>query len=139
MEIEALIREVREYCPQCDADFLRRACHQAEKAFEELNTEPGRSCFRHSLQTAGVLAELHLDPVTVVAALLQGIQTYGGVPLEKIAESFGKEAAGLIEGISKLDKISWESLEKEKAEGLRKVFLAMADDLRVVLIKLGGQ
>ncbi len=139
MELEALIREVQEYCPQCDADFLRRACHQAEQAFEELNTEPGSSCFRHSLQTARVLAELHLDPVTIAAALLQGIQTHCGVSLERIAETYGKEAAGLIEGISKLDKISWESLEKEKAEGLRKMFLAMADDLRVVLIKLAGQ
>jgi guanosine-3',5'-bis(diphosphate) 3'-pyrophosphohydrolase len=139
MEIETLIREVQRYSPQCDADFLRQAYLLAETVYKDLNTEPGWAYFRHSLQTAMVLAELHLDSVTVAAALLQGIQTYGGVPSEKIAESFGKETAGLIDGISKLDKIAWESLEKEKAEGLRKMFLAMADDLRVVLIKLGGQ
>jgi guanosine-3',5'-bis(diphosphate) 3'-pyrophosphohydrolase len=139
MEIESLIRTVQGYCPQCDTDFLRRAYHQAEKAFKDRNTEPGWDCFRHSLLTARVLAELHLDPVTVAAALLQGLPAYGGAPLEKIAESFGEEAARLIDGISKLDRISWESLEKEKVEGLRKMFLAMADDLRVVLIKLGGQ
>ncbi len=139
MEIETLIREVQGYCPQCDADLLRRAYLLAEKVHKDLDSEPARGRFRHSVLTARVLAELHLDPLTIVATLLQGILTYGGIPLKKVAESFGAEAAGLVEGISKLDQITWESLEEEKAEGLRKMFLAMADDLRVVLIRLGGQ
>ncbi len=139
MEIETLIRKVQSYRPQCDADLLRRAYLQAEKAYEALDTEPGCSCLRHSLSAATVLAELHLDPVTIAAALLQGIQTCGGVPLETIAESYGEEMAGLVDGISMLDKITWENLEEEKAEGLRKMFLALANDVRVVLVKLAGQ
>ncbi len=139
MEIETLIRKVQRFRPECDGDLLRRAYLQAEKAYEDLDTEPGCSCLRHSLSAATVLAELHLDPVTIAAALLQGIQTYGGVSLETVAESYGKEMAGLVDGISMLDRITWESLEEEKAEGLRKMFLAMANDVRVVLVKLAGQ
>ncbi len=138
-EIDSLVREVRKYCPQCDAGILRRAYGEAERVHQRLNTDPGRSFPRHSLQGAMVLAELHLNPATIAAALLQEAVAHGDVSLKAVGAAFGEETAGLVEGISKLNRITWESLEKEKAEGLKRMFLAMADDLRVVLIKLAGQ
>jgi guanosine-3',5'-bis(diphosphate) 3'-pyrophosphohydrolase len=139
MEIDTLIRNIRTYRPQHDTDFLRRAYLLAEKVCKDLDTGAGWARFRHSLLTAGVLAELRIDPATIAAALLQGIQAHGGVTRKTLAEAFGEETAALVDGISKLGQITWESLEEKKAEGLRKMFLAMADDLRVVLVSLSGQ
>lgn len=138
-EIETLIREIQTYLPQCDTSILCRAYDEAERVHKQLDPEPGGSSSRHSLLAAMVLAELRLDPVTIAAALLQGVLTHGGVSLKAVGADFGEETAILVDGISKLNQITWESLEKDKAEGLRKMFLAMADDLRVVLIKLAGQ
>jgi RelA/SpoT family (p)ppGpp synthetase len=134
MDIDNLIEKVREYYPKSESDFLRRAYAYAENAYGGLKTG-----LRHSLQTAMILAEFHLDPSAIAAALLQDVIALSGATLETVQEKFDQDTARLVGGITRLNKITWGSLEEEKAEGLRKMFLAMADDLRVVLIKLGGQ
>jgi RelA/SpoT family (p)ppGpp synthetase len=139
MDIDNLIQKVREYCPQCEPEFLRQAYAYAENAYGSMKTGPGESSLRHTLQAAMILAEFHLDSSAIAAALLQDVLTLGGATLETVQEKFGQDTARLVGGISRLNNITWGSLEEEQAEGLRKMFLAMADDLRVVLIKLGGQ
>jgi RelA/SpoT family (p)ppGpp synthetase len=139
MDIDNLIQTVREYCPQCELEFLRQAYACAENACGSMKTGPGESSLRHNLQAAMILAEFHLDPSAIAAALLQDVLTLGGATLETVQQKFGQDTARLVGGIAKLNNITWGSLEEEQAEGLRKMFLAMADDLRVVLIKLGGQ
>jgi len=139
MDIDNIIAKVREYCPQCEPDFLRQAFAFAENAHGSPKTGPGETSLRHSLQTAVILAEFHLEPSAIAAALLQDVLTLGCATPETVQEKFGQDTARLVGGITRLNNITWESLEEEKAEGLRKMFLAMADDLRVVLIKLGGQ
>ncbi len=139
MDIDNLIAKVREYCPQCEPDFLRQAYVYAENAHGSPKTGPGETGLRHSLQTAMILAEFHLDPSAVAVALLQDVIILGGETPETIQKKFGQDTARLFGGITRLNNITWGTLEEEKAEGLRKMLLAMADDLRVVLIKLGGQ
>ncbi len=139
MDIEALIRQVQGYFPQSDPALLRRAYDLAAEAHRGQRRASGEPYVQHSLAVAAILAELRLDPATIAAAILHDVPEDTAVPLERIQEGFGDEVAKLVDGVTKLSKISWGSLEEEEAESLRKMFLAMVDDIRVVLIKLADR
>jgi len=139
MDIEALIRQVQGYFPQSDPALLRHAYDLAAEAHRDQRRASGEPYVQHSLAVAAILAEMRLDPATIAAAILHDVPEDTAVPLERIQEGFGDEVTKLVDGVTKLSKISWGSLEEEEAESLRKMFLAMVDDIRVVLIKLADR
>lgn len=137
--IEDLVQQVQSYWPQADVALLRRAYELAAQAHEGQMRLSGEPYVQHSLATAWQLAELRLDPATIAAALLHDVSEDTGMPLERIRQQFGEEITKLVDGVTKLSQISWDSLERVEAESLRKMFLAMAEDIRVVLIKLADR
>ncbi|MER3404256.1 MAG: (p)ppGpp synthetase, partial [Chloroflexota bacterium] len=118
---------------------VRKAYDYAARAHEGQFRESGEPYIQHPLATAMILASLQLDRAAIMAALLHDVPEDTSVSLEKIRENFGNEIAELVDGVTKLRRIRWETLEEEQAENLRKMFLAMARDIRVVLIRLADR
>jgi len=137
-DIEALIERVNAYLPQ-SADVLRSAYAFAAKAHEGQRRASGEPYVTHPVETAYIVAGLYLDIAAVAAALLHDVPEDTSVPLSEIIQTFGPEVGKLVDGVTKLSRITWGSLEEEQAENLRKMFLAMVDDIRVVLIKLADR
>ncbi len=142
MDIEQLVKTVQEYTPNVDVAPLRQAFQVAGKAHAEQRRASGEPYVSHPLAVAGILAEIHMDPATITAALLHDVPEDTEVSLETIRTDFGDEVAKLVDGVTKLEhltEIGPQSREEEEAESLRKMFLAMAEDVRVVLIKLADR
>ncbi len=139
MDLENLLQRVKEHYPESDLELIRRAYEFAAQAHDGQLRASGEPYVQHSLETAALLADLRLDPATIAAALLHDVPEDTQTPLGKIRQEFGEEVTKLVDGVTKLSRIEWESLEEEEAESLRKMFLAMVDDIRVVLIKLADR
>ncbi len=139
MNIEALIREVQGYSPKSDPEYFRSVYTFVASAIEGHQEDSGLSSVQHSLDTAIYLAKLQLDPSAISAALLHDILLKTNTSLESIRLRFGDDTARLVEGFTLLSCITWEKLKDENVENLQKMFLAMADDARVVIIKLAEQ
>lgn len=138
-DIRELIERVHGYLRNWDAEPLQRAWVLACEAHGGQTRASGEAFVEHSLATALILADLKLDAESLIAALLHDVPEDTDVPLERIEKGFGREVAGLVDGVTKLTRIEWGSLEEVEADSLRKMFLAMADDIRVVLIKLADR
>lgn len=134
MTIGQIINQVKENDPQADTDLLQLAYDFAEKAHKGQKRMNGDSYIQHSLHTAFLLARMKTDLTTIIAGLLHDVPEDTEVKLEEIEKNFGSEVAGLVHGITKLGKIKYRGVERYR-ENLRKMFLAMAEDLRVILIK----
>lgn len=139
MDIEALIQQVQEYNPKIDPTYLKTVYTYMMEAIEGQQEDSGLSSAQHALGTAMYLADLRLDPSAISAALLHDILLKTSVPLESIRCRFGDVTAKLVEGFTLLDRITWEKLKEENVENLQRMFLAIADDSRVVIIKLAEQ
>jgi len=139
VNIEALIREVLEYNPKADSESLSRAYTFANQAFEDAREDSGLSSIQHSLDTAMYLVKLQLDPSAISAALLHDVLHKTKASFDSLRNLFGDDTAQLVEGFTLLSRITWEKLKDENVENLQKMFLAMADDARVVIIKLAEQ
>ncbi len=127
-----------------DRDLIERAYRVADLAHEGQQRASGESYMYHPLAVAGILAEINLDATTLAAALLHDVAEDTAYTIDMIQRDFGPEVAKLVDGVTKLDKInelrrSHERMADNKAESLRKMFLAMVDDIRVVLIKLADR
>ncbi len=109
------------------------AAHEGQK---RINGDPYIS---HPVAVAGILAELHLDTPTLIAALLHDVVEDTGITKQKISKQFGKQVAGLVDGLSKLDKIEFQTATQAQAENFRKMLLAMSQDVRVILVKLADR
>ncbi|MDQ7829168.1 MAG: bifunctional (p)ppGpp synthetase/guanosine-3',5'-bis(diphosphate) 3'-pyrophosphohydrolase [Armatimonadota bacterium] len=138
-DVQELIARVRAHFPRADLDVLRDAYLFAEEAHRGQTRASGEPYVQHSLAVARILADLRLDPVTLAAALLHDVAEDTGVTLQQVEERFGAEIAGLVDGVTKLGRIQWQTREERQAESLRKMFLAMANDIRIVLIKLADR
>ena len=139
--LEELLGRVRKYHPQADGEALiEKAYSFAEKAHAEQRRKSGEPYFVHPLTVAGILASLMLDAPTIAAGLLHDtVEDCEGVTLEVIEKEFGQEVAVLVDGVTKLGKLEFNSREEQQAESLRKMILAMSRDIRVVLIKLADR
>src|SRR5579862_1276614 len=137
--IPELVDKVQRYYPQADVELLERAYAFARRAHGEQTRVSGEPYIEHPYQAALILADLQLDVATLCAALLHDVPEDTDVTLEEIEQEFGSEIARLVDGVTKLSRISWDTLEEKQAENLRKMFLAMAEDARVVLIKLADR
>ena len=127
------------YLKPADVTRLAEAYRFSEAAHAGQTRQSGDPFISHPLAVAGILADWHLDGQTLMAALLHDVVEDTSVTKTEIAESFGKPVAELVDGVSKLDKIEFQSAEDAQAENFRKMLLAMARDVRVILIKLADR
>lgn len=136
---EQVIDRTREYLNEEHAQFVKRAYEFAKSAHSEQYRKSGEPYIIHPIQVAGILADLEMDPATVAAGFLHDVVEDTESTLEDIAEHFSEEVAMLVDGVTKLGKIKYKSKEEQQAENHRKMFVAMAQDIRVILIKLADR
>ena len=135
-----LIESVRKYHPSTDISLIEKAYRIAEGAHKGQVRKSGETYIIHPLCVAIILAELELDKETIVAGLLHDVVEDTVMTDEEIAGEFGGEVALLVDGVTKLEQLSYDADKLEvQAENLRKMFLAMAKDIRVILIKLADR
>lgn len=151
MELSTLLHRVRDYLPEERMPLLEKAYCYAAEAHEGQRRRSGGPYIEHPLHTAYILADLHLDSSTLAAALLHDVPEDCGVPIKEIEKRFGPEIARLVDGVTKLSRIVWHNPEvssrsrkgldasESQAENLRKMLVATAEDIRVVLIKLADR
>jgi guanosine-3',5'-bis(diphosphate) 3'-pyrophosphohydrolase len=138
-EAAALFREWSGYLKPEDITQLESAYHFSKAAHEGQFRKSGEPYISHPLAVANILAQWHLDSQALAAALLHDVTEDTSVTNTEISRTFGKPVAELVDGVSKLDKIEFETQEKAQAENFRKMLLAMARDVRVILIKLADR
>ncbi|WP_017755922.1 RelA/SpoT family protein [Calidifontibacillus oryziterrae] len=139
LTIEQVIDKVRGYLSDQDVAFVQSAYKYAEQAHHNQYRKSGEPYIIHPVQVAGILAELEMDPVTVAAGFLHDVVEDTNITLKDLEKAFNKEVAMLVDGVTKLGKIKYKSQEAQQAENHRKMFLAMAQDIRVILIKLADR
>ncbi|MBV8489992.1 MAG: bifunctional (p)ppGpp synthetase/guanosine-3',5'-bis(diphosphate) 3'-pyrophosphohydrolase, partial [Candidatus Eremiobacteraeota bacterium] len=139
MTIRELVKRVQAYDPSLEAEWLMRVYEMADAAHEGQRRASGESYIEHPLAVAGILAELEMDRQTIAAALLHDVVEDTSITSEQVAEQFGPEIAHLVEGVTKLTRIPYQSKEDAQVENLRKMFMAMAKDIRVIIIKLADR
>lgn len=137
--IENLLSKIQEYYPQADMDLIIKAYNFAETCHQGQYRNSGEKYFTHPYNVAMILTELNMDDRTIAAALLHDVIEDTEVKYETLVEMFGEEVANLVEGVTKLKKLKFKSKQESQAENLRKMVLAMAKDIRVVIIKLADR
>jgi len=138
-EIEKLIEEIKAYDPSVNGDLIRLGYDFATIAHQGQKRKSGEDYIIHPLGVAQILAELQLDAVTITAGLLHDVVEDCNISLMELEKEFGKEVALLVDGVTKLSKIAFKSKEEQQVENLRKMFIAMAKDIRVLMIKLADR
>ncbi|HEX3462501.1 MAG TPA: bifunctional (p)ppGpp synthetase/guanosine-3',5'-bis(diphosphate) 3'-pyrophosphohydrolase [Candidatus Elarobacter sp.] len=139
MTIADLVTKVRQYDPSLDGAWLERVYEVADRAHEGQRRASGEPYVAHPLAVADVLADLEMDRATIAAALLHDVVEDTVLTNEQVGEEFGPEIAALVDGVTKLTRIPYQSKEDAQVENLRKMFLAMAKDIRVIIIKLADR
>ena len=145
MDIETLLERLPNHLSRDDRELIKRAYELAEAAHEGQTRASGEPYVQHCLAVAQILAELGMDGPTIAAGLLHDTVEDSAISVEDLRQDFGDEVAKLVNGVTKLEEIGKLShlgrreLEDKEAENLRKMFLAMVDDVRVVLIKLADR
>ena len=139
VEAELLFKDLTSYLKADDVSRLQRAYEFSEAAHHGQFRKTGEPYISHPLAVAKILAQWHLDPQALTAALLHDVMEDTAVTKDEIAQSFGKPVAELVDGVSKIDAIEFQSKEDFQAENFRKMLLAMARDVRVILIKLADR
>src|SRR6202048_3953586 len=139
MTIHDLVAKVQQYDPSLEGPWLERVYEVADRAHEGQHRASGESYIAHPLAVADVLADLEMDRATIAAALLHDVVEDTAISSEEVLEKFGTEIAQLVDGVTKLTRIPYQSKEDAQVENLRKMFLAMARDIRVIIIKLADR
>jgi GTP diphosphokinase / guanosine-3',5'-bis(diphosphate) 3'-diphosphatase len=134
-----LLDKVRQIRPNENLDLLRKAYDFASEQHAEQQRESGDPYLSHPLEVAHVLADMRLDVATLSAALLHDVVEDTKIPTARITEQFGEEVARLVEGTTKISRLDLSAPEARQAESVRKMLLAMVNDVRVVLIKLADR
>jgi|AntRauTorckE6833_2_1112554.scaffolds.fasta_scaffold00017_11 GTP pyrophosphokinase len=139
MEIETLLKKIRTDMDDPDLDIVKKAYKVASEAHEGQFRVSGEPYVEHPINVGYILADLGLDIISISAALLHDVVEDTKFTRKDIEKMFGNEVALLVDGVTKLTKLDFKSKEEHQAESLRKMFLAMAKDIRVVLIKLADR
>lgn len=137
--VQSLIDKVRLNHPDADVALIEAAYAFAENAHSGQCRRSGEPYITHPLAVAEIVASLELEATSIAAALLHDVLEDCGVTFQELETRFGKEVATLVDGVSKLDRLNFTSRDEAQVENLRKMFLAMAKDLRVILIKLADR
>lgn len=134
-----LIERVKEYNRNCDLSLIEKAYDFSRTAHDGQQRVSGEPFIVHPLEVAYILADLELDCTAIVAAMLHDTLEDTGFTLAQLKEKFGEEVVNLVDGVTKLGQIPYTTKEEQQAENLRKMFLAMAKDIRVIMIKLADR
>ena len=134
-----LQKQIKQHYSKKEVSLVNQAYQFALKAHGGQNRISGEPFIVHPVAVAQILTDLELDLPTIIAALLHDVVEDTSVPLENITEVFGSEIALLVDGVTKLSKLQFRSQEERQVENLRKMFLAMAKDIRVIMIKLADR
>jgi GTP pyrophosphokinase len=139
IRFEEIVDKVRQQHPTADLEVLRRAYLFSARQHRGQVRKSGEPYLVHPLEVANILAELKLDPICVVTGLLHDIVEDTDTSIESIEEYFGEEVAHLVDGLTKISKLKHASVEEQQALNMRKMLLAMVDDVRVILVKLADR
>lgn len=138
-KIEDIINQILLYQPDAPVELVKKAYETARNAHTGQLRVSGEEYIHHPLGVAKILADMQIDAVTISAALLHDVVEDTTYTLDELEKMFGKEIAILVDGVTKLNRIEYKSKEEQQLENYRKMFLAMAKDIRVVLIKLADR
>src|SRR6056297_3650002 len=139
MELDILLDKIKLYMDDPDLDMVKKAYKYADDAHKEQYRVSGEPFVEHPLGVAIILADLELDIVSIVSSLLHDVVEDTGISSEEIEKEFGNEVAHIVDGVTKLTRMQFKTKADQQAESLRKMFVAMAEDIRVVLIKLADR
>ena len=139
IRINDIIDKITDYVPEADLDIVKRAYIYSARVHEGQVRLSGEPYLSHPLEVAGVLADMKLDPESIAAGLLHDVIEDTSATPQEIKDLFGPEILHIVSGVSKLSGLTFGSSQARQAESIRKMFLAMADDIRVILIKLADR
>ncbi|MGD8470924.1 MAG: HD domain-containing protein, partial [Desulfobacteraceae bacterium] len=139
IRINDIVDKVSDYVPDADLDIIERAYIYSARVHEGQVRLSGEPYLSHPLEVAGILADMKLDPESVAAGILHDVIEDTSATPEEIKALFGPEVLHIVSGVSKLSSLSFGTSQARQAESIRKMFLAMADDIRVILIKLADR
>ncbi|WP_408954822.1 RelA/SpoT family protein [Natroniella sp. ANB-PHB2] len=139
MSLQKLLTEIESYTDNPNLDLIKQAYYYAKDCHQGQYRVSGEPFVSHPLNVSQIMAELELDVISIVGALLHDVVEDTEVTEGELEEEFGAEVTLLVSGVTKLSKIDFKSREEHQAESLRKMFLAMAKDIRVILIKLADR
>ena len=137
--LKELLSKVSSYLPSDQVERIRAAAEFGAEAHQGQKRLSGEPYITHPVAAAEILADLHLDADTIVAAILHDVIEDTPTPKEEIATRFGKDVAEIVDGVTKLDQIQFKNRQEAQAESFRKMLLAMVRDLRVILVKLADR
>ncbi|HEV8474442.1 MAG TPA: bifunctional (p)ppGpp synthetase/guanosine-3',5'-bis(diphosphate) 3'-pyrophosphohydrolase [Methylomirabilota bacterium] len=138
-QLQTLIEEIPKYQPGADLEVLERAYRFSERSHRGQQRASGEPYLSHPLEVATLLVDFKMDVITVTAGLLHDVLEDTGATKTELEREFGKEIAELVDGVTKISKLAFSSREERQAENFRKMLVAMARDLRVLMIKLADR
>jgi GTP pyrophosphokinase len=136
---EDILERVQEYNPGADQDLLRKAYIFSAREHRNQKRRSGEPYLVHPLEVAYILADIHLDTSSIVAGLLHDVVEDTLTTLDTVKEYFGEDVAHIVAGVTKISKLKFASSRQAEAENLRRMILAMVDDIRVILVKLADR
>ena len=137
--IDELIAKVQSYDPTMESEWLRGVYELADRAHDGQHRASGEEYIAHPVAVARILADMEMDRATIAAAILHDVVEDTVVTSDEVAAKFGAEIAQLVDGVTKLTRIPYQTKEEAQVENLRKMFMAMARDIRVIIIKLADR
>ena len=137
--INQLISKLENYLPGDQVERVQQAYEFGAAAHKGQKRLSGEPYISHPIAAANILADLHVDAETIIAAILHDVIEDTPTAMEQLVEQFGREVADLVDGVTKLDQIKFKSRQEAQAESFRKMLLAMVRDIRVILVKLADR
>ena len=138
-EFESLRQELKHYLSDAEIGAIEKAYLLAKEAHEGQKRHTGEPYITHPVAVATILAQMRMDPPTIMAAIMHDVIEDTYVEKQDFINQFGKEVADLVDGVTKLTQINFESHAQAQAENFRKMVMAMARDIRVILVKLADR
>ncbi|MDO5041207.1 MAG: bifunctional (p)ppGpp synthetase/guanosine-3',5'-bis(diphosphate) 3'-pyrophosphohydrolase [Peptoniphilus sp.] len=137
--IEELIKKIKSYNPELDEEMLRKAYNLANEHHKGQKRNSGEDYIIHPINVAMILADMNMDTPTIIAGILHDTIEDTDVTYDDIKTMFREEIADLVDGVTKLKKLSYKTKQEKQAENIRKMVLAMAKDIRVIIVKLADR
>ncbi len=134
-----LVAKIKSYNPQLDVGLLDKAYAIAKKHHENQYRKSGEPFVVHPLEVAKILADIELDQTSIISAMLHDLIEDTEFTYEKVKSEFGEKIANIINGVTKLDRIVFSSREEKQVENLRKMIIAMSEDVRIIVVKLADR